>query len=63
MNAISPENPQRLDEDLQIVHAALAAIVEDVGRYSRTAAHSVTEAMTEVKAAHRELSQMQEEDR
>lgn len=58
MNVISPENPQRLDEDLQIVHATLAAIVEDVQRYSGTAAQAVTVAMDRVNEAHHELAQM-----
>ena len=63
MNAVSPESTQRLDEDLMIVHATLAAIVGDLQRYSGKAAQAVTAAMKELSAAHREMAQLQEPGR
>lgn len=59
--SVSPriEKPQRLDEDLQIVHATLAAIVEDVQQYSGDAGREVAVAMDHVHAAHDRLMRMQ----
>lgn len=55
-----PETPQRLDEDLQIVHATLAAIVEDVQHYSGDAGRKIAAAMDQVYAAHDDLARLRE---
>jgi len=62
MDAISLEHPQRLDEDLQIVHATLAAIIEDVQHYSDEAGQKVAAAMDQVHAAHHTLAQLRTTD-
>ena len=63
MNAtpVSPrkEMPPMLDEDLQIVHATLAAIVQDVQRYSDDAGEEIVAAMDHVHAAHDRLVRRQ----
>jgi hypothetical protein len=61
MNAFSPEQPQQIDEDLQIVHATLAAIVGDVERYSGAAARAVTVAMVQVNEAHHAMVEARQE--
>jgi hypothetical protein len=56
MNTVSPEPARILNEDLMIVHATLAAIVDEVERYSGHAAQAVTVAMEQVHAAQHTLA-------
>jgi hypothetical protein len=67
MNPISVsqhlDTPERLDEDLQIVHATLAAIVDDVQQYSGDAGRKIAAAMDQVHAAHDELVRVKAADR
>lgn len=58
MNAISLETPERLDEDLQIVQATLAAIAQDVRYYSGDAGQALAVAIDHVGAAHQALAQL-----
>lgn len=52
------ESPERLDEDLQIVHATLSAIMNDVQSYSGAAGVDIAVALSHVNAAHNRLAQL-----
>ncbi|HWA85209.1 MAG TPA: hypothetical protein VG710_03210 [Opitutus sp.] len=67
MNA-TPVSPRKelsptLDEDLQIVHATLAVLVEDVQQYSDDAREDIAAAMGHVHAAHDRLMRLQATER
>lgn len=56
MNTVPHEPAQVLNEDLMIVQATLASIVDDVERYSGAAARAVNAAIRHVHAAQHTLA-------
>jgi hypothetical protein len=56
MEPATPSRRQILNEDLQIVHATLASIVEDVRHFSSHAAEAVEDALTMIAHAEHEFS-------
>jgi hypothetical protein len=56
MPPLASENHQILDEDLQIIRATLATIVEEVRDFSGGAADAIKEALEKLDRAQREFS-------
>jgi hypothetical protein len=61
MNTVPHEPAQVLNEDLMIVQATLASIVDDVERYSGAAARAVNAAIRHVHAAQHTLAGIDED--
>jgi hypothetical protein len=56
MQHSASDNRQMLDEDLQIVRATLATIVDEVRNFSGGAADAIKEALEKLDRAQREFS-------
>ena len=60
MQHSASENRQILDEDLMIIRATLATIVDDVRRFSGGAADAIKKALEQLDRAQGEFSRLPE---